>query len=187
VRAELSPLSAPIGSSGNTVVAASHLLVGLDTQFIEVAVGGGGASIRNAFSSSGTLAPGGPSIVEEGRFGARDGLALNVESITVAANNQFQFGSFVASIQVPLTRRVMLVARGGGGNVGLLFGDLGARAIVQGDGGPDTIALTGFVGGAGIDVQTCVSTASPAFGGDSACQSTTIGGPSIGAGVEWRR
>jgi hypothetical protein len=156
VRAELSPLGVGVGnsqtvninstnSSNTVVVAAAHVLVGIDSPFIEVAVGGGGASLGNAFSPTGASNTGRASIVEEGRFGARDGLALHVQSIqsiTVAANNQFQFGSFVMSVQVPLTPKVMLIARGGGGNVGDLFGDLGARVIVQGDGGPDTIALT---------------------------------------------
>jgi hypothetical protein len=212
VRAELAPVGLGIGqmststfsgfnqnsngnsSTGVTVVAAGHLLVGFDTQFVEVAVGGGGASISNSYnySSSGPLASGGASIVEEGRLGARDGLALNVESTTVAANARFQFGSFVASVQVPLTQSVMLIVRGGGGSVGPLFGDLGARYLVRGDGGPDTIALTGFFGGAGIDFQSCSATpvSMPSLGGSSvgsSCQSISIGGPSVGGGVEWRR
>jgi hypothetical protein len=199
VRAELAPFGLAIGNSqtvninspsanpsGVRAVAAGHLLVGLDTQFIEVAVGGGGATISNSFVPSGTPAAGGPSIVEEARVGARDGLALNVESITVAVNGQFEFASFVASIQVPLTQGVMLIAHGGGGNVGLAFGDLAARVIVQGDGGPDTIALTGYFGGAGIDFQNCTAITTPSFGG-STCESTSLGGPSIGGGVEWRR
>ncbi len=204
VRAELAPIGIGIGqigtqrfngfnegndttTSGATVVAAGHVLIGFDTQFVEVAVGGGGATIGNSssYNSAATSATGGASIVEEGRLGARDGLALNVESITVAANDQFQFGSFVVSVQVPLTRNVMLIVRGGGGNVGPLFGDLGARYIVRGDGGPDTIALTGFFGGAGIDFQSCSATSGPMAG--SVCQSTSLGGPSVGGGVEWRR
>lgn len=210
VRAELAPVGLGIGqmststfsgltqnSNGNTAtgvmaVAAGHLLVGLDTQFVEVAVGGGGASISNSYnySSNTPTATGGASIVEEGRLGARDGLALNVESTTVAANDRFQFGSFVMSVQVPLTQSVMLIVRGGGGNVGPLFGDLGARYLVRGDGGPDTIALTGFFGGAGIDFQSCSANSVPSLGGSSpgsSCQSISIGGPSVGGGVEWRR
>ncbi len=197
VRAELAPFGLGIGSS-QTVnisaqgsnpsrtfsVAAAHLLVGLDTQFIEVALGAGGATLGNqSFGSNAAPAAGGFSIVEEARFGARDGLALNAESVTVGANSQFQFGSFVASIQVPLTQKVMLMIRGGGGNVGLLFGDLGARLVVQGDGGPGTVALTGFFGGAGIDFQSC---SSPLIENGGQCVSTSLGGPSLGGGVEWR-
>jgi hypothetical protein len=204
VRAELAPLGIAVGNS-QTVnndnnaqgtnpsrvmsVAAGHLLVGLDTQFIEVALGGGGATLSNeVFNSNGAPATGGPSIVEEARFGARDGLALNVESVTVAANGQFQFGSFVASVQVPLTPKVMLVVRGGGGNVGLLFGDVGARLLVQGDGGPGSIALTGFFGGAGIDFDTCSPQAAIGLSMDvsNTCASTSVGGPTLGGGFEWR-
>ena len=203
VRAELAPFGVAIGNS-QTVnnnnnaqgtnpsrvmsVAAGHLLVGLDTQFIEVALGGGGATLSNDTSNSAT---GGASIVEEARFGARDGLALNVESVTVAANGQFQFGSFVARIQVPLTPKVMLVVHGGGGNVGLLFGDVGARFLVQGDGGPGSIALTGFFGGAGIDFDTCSSAVQieplgTPGGFSNSCASTSVGGPTLGGGFEWR-
>ncbi len=205
VRAELAPLGIAIGNSqtvnmnapgpnasGVMSVAAGHLLVGLDTQYIEVALGGGGATFsKQAFDSSAAPVTGGASIVEEGRIGARDGLAVNLESVAVAANNQFQFGSFVASIQVPLTSKLMLIARGGGGNVGLQFGDLGARMVVQGDGGPGTIALTGFVGGAGIVVYGACSASSVTpgitqFDGSSSCTSTSLGGPSLGGGLEWR-
>jgi|HubBroStandDraft_1064217.scaffolds.fasta_scaffold00577_17 hypothetical protein len=200
VRAELAPFGVAVGNSetvninaqapnpsGVMSVAAGHLLVGLDTQFIEVALGGGGATLSNQGSSA-APATGGATIVEEARFGARDGLALSVESIAVAANNSFQFGSFVATFQVPLTSNVMLIARGGGGNVGLLFGDLGARLLVQGDGGPGTVALTGFFGGAGIDFETCsLPSGSPTqFGESNTCSSTSLGGPSLGGGVEWR-
>jgi hypothetical protein len=168
-------------SSSPIAVVAAHLLIGLDTEFIEVALGGGAATLANTLSAGGQ-ATGGPTIVEEGRFGARDGLALNMESTTVAANGQFQLGSFVATFQVPLTPSVMLMVRGGGGNEGLEFGDLGARVIVHGDGGPGTLALTGFFGGAGIDFQRCLSGL-----GLGTCQSSSLGGPSIGGGFEWRR
>jgi len=205
VRAELAPVGVAIGltqtttysgfnqNSGNnpngaTGIGAAHLLVGLDTQFVEVAVGGGGATSSNSYGYGGASgATAGATIVEEGRLGARDGLALHVESIAVATNNQFQFGSFVATIQVPLTQSVMMIVRGGGGNVGLLFGDVGARYVVRGDGGPDTIALTGFFGGAGIDFTSCIATGGQAGAGCQATQSVSMGGPSIGGGVEWRR
>jgi hypothetical protein len=83
----------------------------------------------------------------------------------------------------------MLVARGGGGNVGILFGDLGARVLVAGDGGKGTVALTGFFGGEGIDFQGCANTAGFAgspTGFAETCPYASLGGPSIGGGVEWR-
>jgi hypothetical protein len=170
-------------------VGAAHALVGVDTQFVEVAVGGGISTISNdyLYGPSGSTyvngtANSGPSIVEEARFGARDGLAVNVESNTVAANDKFQLGFFTGSIQVPLTRSAMLMVRGGGGNMGLLFGDVGARVVVQGDGGPETMALSGYFGGAGINFVSCA----PGNTGTD-CETFSLGGPSIGGGIEYRR
>jgi hypothetical protein len=213
VRAEIAPAAFVVGHSGTNTygsglssnstdnagrfrpVGAGHVLLGVDTQFVEVAVGGGVSTIGNSYTytySSGggsyvtsSTANSGPSIVEEARFGARDGLAVSVESNTVAANDKFQLGFFVGSVQVPLTRSAMLMVRGGGGNVGFLFGDVGARVVVQGDGGPDTIALSGFFGGAGINFQSCAPTPTSTPG--SFCESFSLGGPSIGGGIEWRR
>jgi hypothetical protein len=229
VRAELAPFGVAVAHpSTNTfggynvvstqspmsgmAVAAGHVLVGLDTQFVEAAIGGGASTISNSYnpscgtSYSGSTAPcqattGGVSIVEEGRFGARDGLALVMESTTVAAYDRFQFGSFAASIQVPITSKILIFGRGGGGGVGALFGDLGARVFVRGDGGPDTLALTGFFGGMGIDFTSCasagvippvnpVTNAGPTAVSTryaTTCQGWSLGGPSIGGGVEWRR
>jgi hypothetical protein len=173
--------------SGSIAVGAVQALIGVDTQFVEVAIGGGAATLGNP-SGTGSFATGGSSIATEARFGARDGLAITLESIVVSANGQFSLGSFVATVQVPLTPTVMLVARGGGGNVGVLFGDLGARLLVAGDGGPGTLALTGFFGGEGINFQGC-SSDSGTFGGGvvATCPYASLGGPSIGGGIEWRR
>jgi hypothetical protein len=174
-------------------VGAGQVLVGVDTQFVEVAVGGGVSTIRNpnqylymngAYVLQGG-ATSGPSIAEEARFGARDGLAVSVESNTVAANDKFQLGFFVGSVQVPLTRSAMLVFRGGGGDTGVLFGDMGARVIVQGDGGPDTIALSGFFGGEGVNFESCASAQTSPAG--VVCESFSLGGPSIAGSIEYRR
>jgi hypothetical protein len=169
---------------GATVVSAGHVMAGVDTQYVEVAVGGGASSVSASYYGGGQ-ANVGPSIVEEGRFGARDGLAIGVEFVTVAANDQFSLASFLMTAQVPITPSFQLIARGGGGAVGVLFGDLGARVVVQGDGGPDTLALVGFFGGAGMDFESCAPAAGAAQ--TSYCSSTSIGGPSVGGGIEWRR
>jgi hypothetical protein len=199
VRAELGSFGLAVGdsttvnrvggtpASSNTIALASaHVLAGLDSQFIEVTAGLGGATLSNqsVFNPGPTPATGGVSVVAEGRFGARDGLALTLEWVTVGANGQFQFGSLAASGQIPLTERAMLVFRGGGGGVGVLWGDLGARVVVKGDGGPGTIALTGYFGGAGIDFGTCISVGSNGF---PTCETTSVGGPSLGGGIEWRK
>jgi hypothetical protein len=169
-------------ASSSAFLGAGQVLVGLDTQFVEVALGAGASSVNpNYFSNRSS---GGLAIVEEGRFGARDGLALSIEVSTVAANDQTQLGFFEMDLQVPISRSVMLTARGGGGGVGLIFGDLGARYVLRGDGGPDTVAIKGFFGGAGIDHQACGTNF-----GQQGCNYDyiSIGGPSVGGGIEWRR
>lgn len=179
----------PSTSSGGAItVFAAHLLVGLDTQFVEVGLGFGGATVNqnNAFAAGGTTpATGSVSIVEAARIGARDGLALNLETSAVTANSQFDLGYFVSSIQIPVSEKAMLVVRGGGGRVGFAYGDLGVRVLVRGDGGKGTIALTGFAGGAAIMVNLCSSNPDPPFA--SACNTSSLGGPSLGGAVEWKQ
>jgi hypothetical protein len=173
-------------SSGGTVItAAAHLLVGIDTQFIEVALGIGTATVnQNLGSPSGQPDSSALSIAESARIGARDGLALNLESTAVAANRQFNLGYFVASAQIPLSRKIMLVLRGGGGPVGFAYGDIGVRDVIRGDGGKGTIALTGFAGGASIMVDLCSTNPVAPF--TSNCNNSSLGGPSLGGGVDWK-
>jgi hypothetical protein len=172
-------------SNGAITTAAAHLLFGIDTQFLEVSIGIGGATVnQNIGSVGGSPATGALSIAESARIGARDGLALNLESSAIAAGGQFNLGYFLSSLQIPITRIVMLVVRGGGGPVGFAYGDLGVRVLAHGDGGKGTVALTGFAGGAAIMVDLCSSNSLPPF--TSACNSSTLGGPSLGGGVEWK-
>jgi hypothetical protein len=175
-------ISSNSNNGGAVGVFAAHLLLGLDSQFAEVGLGFGGATVNNNSSSGGTPATGAASIVEATRIGARDGLALNVESSTVAINQKFDLGYFVASLQIPFTRTVMLIARGGGGNVGFGYGDLGARVIVRGDGGKGTVALIGYAGAAGISMNLCSTNPDPPF--TSTCNTASLFGPSLGGGVE---
>jgi hypothetical protein len=175
------------GSGGAVTVFATHLLFGLDTQYVEASLGFGGATVNEntAFrTGGGSPATGAASIVEAARIGARDGLALYLESSTIAVNQKFDLGYFVSTFQIPVTPKVMLVLRGGGGNVGFGYGDLGVRVVVRGDGGKGTLALTGFAGGALIQLNLCSSNPDPPFA--SACNSANLGGPSLGGGVEWK-
>jgi hypothetical protein len=171
---------------GRTITtAAAHLLAGIDTQFIEVAVGAGSATVnQNTGFFNGVPDTSAFSIAESARIGARDGLSLTLESSVIAANKQFNLGYFVSSLQIPLSRTAMLVVRGGGGDVGFAYGDLGVRVLMRGDGGRGTVALTGFVGGASIMVDLCSSNTLPPF--TEACNSSNLGGPSLGGALEWK-
>jgi hypothetical protein len=173
-------------NAGAVTVFGANLLIGLDTQFVEVGLGFGGATVNEGATPFGGGVPptGAVAIVESARIGARDGLALNVESSAIAVNNQFNLGYLVMSIQIPVSAKAMLIARGGGGNVGFGYGDLGVRVLVHGDGGKGTLALTGFAGAASIQENICSSNADPPF--TQSCNSATLVGPSLGGGVEWR-
>ncbi|MDP9150684.1 MAG: hypothetical protein M3O36_12200 [Myxococcota bacterium] len=183
-----SPPTPGPSNGGAVTVLAAHLMAGLDTQFVEVCLGLGGATVNE----NGSLRPGGGaaqtgavSIVEAARIGARDGLALNMESSAIAVNSKFDLGFFVMSLQIPVSMKAMLVARGGGGNVGFAYGDLGVRVLVHGDGGKGTVALTGFAGAAAILLNLCSSNPDPPF--TTACNAATLGGPSLGGAVEWKQ
>jgi hypothetical protein len=175
------------GNGGIVSVFAAHLLFGLDTQFLEVGLGLGGATVNENGSfrqGGGSPQRGAVSIVEATRIGARDGLALNMESSAIAINSKFDLGYFVMSAQIPVSMKAMLVIRGGGGNVGFAYGDLGVRVLVRGDGGKHTLALTGFAGGARIGLNLCSSNPDPPF--TTACNTANLVGPSLGGAVEWK-
>jgi hypothetical protein len=176
------------GNGGIVSVFAAHLLFGLDTQFLEVALGLGGATVNeNGAFRQGGGAPqtGAVSIAQATRIGARDGLALNMESSAIALNSKFDLGYFVMSAQIPVSAKAMLVIRGGGGNVGFAYGDLGVRVLVHGNGGKHTLALTGFAGGAMIGLNLCSSNPDPPF--TTACNTANLAGPSLGGAVEWKQ
>jgi hypothetical protein len=193
LRASLSPfgIAGPSPSSGGGAITTfgAHVLVGLDTQFVEVGLGVGGATVNqntNQNFSNPIVTPdtGGVTIVEAARIGAHDGLALNFETSAISANGQFNLGYFVSSVQIPVSRTAMLVIRGGGGVVGFAYGDIGVRVLVAGDGGKGTIALTGFAGGAAIMVDLCSTNPDPPNA--TSCNNGTLAGPSLGGGIEWR-
>jgi hypothetical protein len=185
-RSGFNPQSSTTGGGAVSVFAA-HLLFGLDTQYIEASLGFGGATVNENVGSGtggGVPATGAASIIEAARIGARDGLALYLESSTIAVNQKFDLGYFVSTFQIPMATKTMLVFRGGGGHVGFAYGDVGVRVVVRGDGGKGTVALTAFAGGALIQLNLCSSNPDPPF--TTTCNSANLGGPSLGGGVEWK-
>ncbi|MGA7120532.1 MAG: hypothetical protein WBY94_10565 [Polyangiaceae bacterium] len=172
-------------TSGSAVsVFAAHVLAGLDTQFVEVGLGVGGASVNENTNSAGAPATGSLTIVQSARIGAHDGLALNFQSSAIAINNQFNLGYFTMSLQIPVSAKAMLIARGGGGNVGFGYGDLGVRVLVRGNGGKGTLALTGYAGVDLIQENLCSTNPDPPF--SNSCNTATLVGPALGGAVEWR-
>jgi len=172
-------------STGSATAFGAHAVIGLDTQLIEVGLGIGGVTINQGSSTGSQPQSGAVSIAQEARIGARDGLALNVETSAVALSNRFDLGYFISSFQIPVSRTVMLVIRGGGGSVGFGYGDVGVRVRIRGDNGKGTIALSGYAGGDFIGMNLCASNSDPPF--TSTCTTASLAGPALGGGIEWKR
>ena len=106
-------------------------------------------------------------------------------------SDQFHYGGTVASIQLPVSERAWMVARGGGGTAGYGFGEVGLRILAKGQGDRGSLFITPVLGGAALhgekdgrcdvyDDQTQTSSEQPCV------ETVTLGGPMVGAIVELR-
>lgn len=170
LRAQIAPLGFAFVNSGGGSAFATHLVFGLDTQFLELALGAG-SSTTDGFTSSFSL-------LQSLRIGALDGLHLAFQTNVVIVDDQFQLGAVNGDIQVPLLERWWLLMRGGGGPAGYVFGDVGVRYRVKGNGGAGSFFLSGMIGGVALVGATRCS--------EFSCDSASSGGPALGVGLEWR-
>lgn len=171
LRAQLSPLGFAFVNEGSGSAFGAHILFGLDTQFLELALGVGGSST----DSTGTAI----SLLQSLRIGALDGLYLALQTNVYVLDKQFELGAVTGVIQIPVKDGWWFIARGGGGPVGAYYGDVGVRYRVHGDGGAGSFFLQGVLGGVGIIGSSRICDYGYCYGNDSA-------GPALGVGVEWR-
>ncbi len=211
LRAEATPLgfAGPridtLGSSkssgGLASVAAGQVLLGLDTRYFELAMGPGGATVNEpptqdttvqfgAPSPFGSSAPASaprattsPTFAQAIRVGVYDGLSFEFETAIITADS-VRLGFAQASFKIPVTQAVAIVLRGGGGHVGFGYADFAVRARVRGDNGKGTVALWFSGGVAHFGLDLCTTNPDPPF--TTACNSSSITGPSLGLGLEWR-
>ncbi len=171
LRAQISPLAFALVDTGGGSAFGAHLLFGLDTQFLELALGVGASTTDAADSAF--------SLLQSLRIGALDGLHLAVQTDVFVLDKQFEFGAVSGSLQIPVKEGWWLLLRGGGGPMGFAFGDVGVRYRVSGDGGAGSFFLQGMLGGVALfGGYVCSST--------GYCSSQDSGGPALGVGVEWR-
>jgi hypothetical protein len=182
LRVGVEPLSGAIGQ-GSFASFNGYAGASFDTRFFEVGLDLGLATIN------GNDGMGGNSLrFEVGqrmRIGVADGLHLAVRSRVYTGDTRFRWSGIVVSAQVPITRGVALVARGGAGADGFALGEIGARVRVRGDGGAGTLTLVpsagyGFTEGA----MQCASVAQA--GGPTWCGNIEQSGPMVGLGVDYR-
>lgn len=178
VRAQMKPLGLSGSDRGNVFSIAGWLSVGLDTKLFEFTLGAGAATVNERnFDSTRKSAF---SLVPAIRVGSLDGLQLAVESGTLMYDEGFQFGFVHVAGQIPISSRVSLRLRGGGGRVGHVYGDVGVRYLLQGNGGRGSVFLIGSLGGvrAAFDGLCTIL--------NQTCSRTELAGPSLGFGLEWR-
>ena len=173
----LQPLAVASASDGATMPVVGFVTAGYDSRLFEVGLGIGGQTVNDTEFQ---LEPGtGATVVQRARLGARDGLNIEVFTYIVLFHSEFDFSGLRASGQIPLGRSGWLILAGGSGSAGLGFGELGLRALLQGNGDRDSLFVTVIVGGPEAFVnESCEN---------FFCETEIdYAGPTIGAGLEWR-
>jgi hypothetical protein len=178
--AELSPVA--IASAGDGLGAVTHARVigAFVTDYISLGLGVGARLQR--FGSNGlSLAP-------SLRIGSLDGLNLQLTYTHTIARNKYTgqsrvgFSNALATLSVPVARRLALQLDTGLSLDTWAFVTLGARHRLFGDGGPGTWYVSGAFGLAMvIDQAGCNYDLAVPCG-----QSATSYGPTVSAGVEYR-
>jgi hypothetical protein len=173
----LLPLAVATASDGATMPVVGFVTGSYDSRLFEIGLGLGGQTVNDTQYQ---LEPGtGATVVQRARLGARDGLHLEVFTYLVLFHSEFDFSGARVSGQIPLGRAGWLILQGGGGSAGLGFGELGLRTLLAGNGDRDSLFITVTVGGADAFVNESCE--------DFFCETEIdYGGPTIGAGLEWR-
>jgi hypothetical protein len=174
----LQPVTVASAEQGATFPAAAFLTVGYDSRLFEIGLGIGGQTVNDAAFD---LEPGtGLSMVQRARFGALDGLQLTVFSHVALFHSEFQFSHARVTGQIPMSGHTWLIASGGGGSLGLGFGELGVRVLLSGNGDRDSFFLTATAGGVGVFESDGIDETGDLDDG------LDYGGPMVGIGGEWR-
>jgi hypothetical protein len=176
LEALVSPLGFATAKGGTTFPAAGVITASYDTRLFEVGLGVGGQTV-NAPDIS--LDPGsGLVLAQRVRLGSRDGAHIEAISYVALFHSDFSFGNLRVQGQVPVGERTWLIAAGGGGNVGLGFGEIGLRVLMTGNGGPGSFFLSSVIGGVNV-FRGCVVEGTQ-------CTQIDYVGPMVGMGGDWR-
>jgi hypothetical protein len=176
IEAILSPLGFATAKGGAVFPAAGVITGSFDSRLFEIGLGFGGQTV-NAPDVS--LDPGsGLTLAQRVRIGSRDGAHLEALSYVTLFHSNFMFGNIRIQGQIPIGERSWLVAAGGGGQLGLGFGEVGLRLLMVGNGGADSFFLTSVIGGVNV-FQGCIVQ-------NDQCTQIDYAGPMVGMGGEWR-
>lgn len=168
------PSIAPVGA---------YLKASYDLSLFEAGLGIGAETVYDV--DYGTEPGTGTLFVQQLRFGAVDGLKIDVTSRMVLFHSRFDFSGLSGSSQFPVGDRSWLLLNGGGGSAGFAFGELGVRVLVRGNGDRGSVFFTGALGGLGVFETKTYVCKEPTM--EYECTNrVTYAGPMLGVGAEWR-
>lgn len=176
VEAVLSPVAFASAKPGLAVPFGGFVSASFDTRLFEVGLGIGGQTVNDPDfgldRGTGTL------IAQRLRIGAVDGAHIEGFSYVVLFHSEFEFSSVRVEGQIPVGTRFWLLAAGGGGTLGLGYGEAGLRTLLSGNGLAGSFFLTVTVGGVHI-FESCNAIV-------QGCTEIGYTGPMLGVGGEWR-
>jgi hypothetical protein len=179
---EMSPLALAVAGQGPGAITHLRVHAAYATDYLALGFGVGEKLAR--FGAAGV------SLASTLRLGSQDGLNLSLEYDYTVARNQYTgrptlgFSNAVGALTVPLARRLALQVEGAFSLDAWVYGTIGLRQRLSGDGGSGTWFLSGSFGVAGVlDRAPCDFDAAVPCA-DSA--SALSYGPTVSFGLERR-
>jgi hypothetical protein len=184
VSAEINPFAYADGKQSEAVIpVAGTVNVAYDRDVFSIGLGFGGQTVKT--TAYGALPGSGVLLAQRLRLGTRDGLHLDLRNDIVLFHSRFEFSGLIGAGQIPVGSGVWLLLEGGGGQAGWGYGEIGVRTLLRGNGGPGSVFFAVVLGGVTVFEEQEVQCGSGGFV-FPCIDSTTYGGPMLGAGGEWR-
>lgn len=184
VEASLTPLAAGSAREGAVGAAGAFVSGAFDSHLFEVGLGLGVQTVNDPDFA---LDPGsGLLLAQRLRLGARDGAHLKFLSYVTLFHSSFQFSSLRVEGQIPVGSRTWLRLAGGGGSIGLSFGEVGLRVLMSGNGGAGSFFLTTTIGWTNVFRHCNDVPLTPSGAAANSCEGVDHSGPMLGAGGEFR-
>ena len=177
---ELSPTAVAFQPGANGAVTHARVEAAFATDFLEL-----GAAVGGRLEN---FKPGGISLAGRLRLGALDGLNFRLTYGYAMIRNHYTartrvaFSNILGTLEVPLTRRLALTLDGAFSFDVWLYGTVGLKHLLIGDGGPDSWIVRGAFGLAWVMDQFPCQYRDP-----GRCEGAAWGmGPTLSFGVERR-
>jgi hypothetical protein len=184
VEASVTPLAAGSARAGAVGAAGAFVSGSFDSHLFEVGLGLGVQTVNDPDFA---LDPGsGLLLAQRLRLGARDGAHLRFLSYVTLFHSSFQFSSLRVEGQIPVGSRTWLRLAGGGGSIGLNFGEVGLRVLMSGNGGAGSFFLTTTIGWTNVFRHCNDVPLTPSGAAANSCKGVDHSGPMLGAGGEFR-